>query len=85
MSNFDSAVEIASAFGSAGVFVAAAFGMFTRFGGAASAAVSICLGTAVWALGRFVLEWQAPYLVALARSAVAYIAVAALRRREAPA
>jgi Na+/proline symporter len=74
-------VEIASAFGSAGVFVSAAFGMFTRFGGAASAAVSICLGTAVWAAGRFVLEWQAPYLVALGCSALAYVAVAALQRR----
>ncbi|HYI03526.1 MAG TPA: sodium:solute symporter family protein [Reyranella sp.] len=77
-------VEIASAFGSAGVFVSAAFGMFTLFGGAASAAASICLGTAVWALGRFVLEWQAPYLVALACSALAYIAVAALQRHDAP-
>jgi len=74
-------VEIASAFGSAGVFVSAAFGMFTRFGGAASAAVSICLGTAVWATGRFVLEWEAPYLVALGCSLLAYVAVAALQRR----
>jgi SSS family solute:Na+ symporter len=74
-------VEIASAFGSAGVFVSAAFGMFTRFGGAASAAVSICLGTAVWAAGRFVLEWEAPYLLALGCSALAYVAVAALQRR----
>lgn len=75
-------VEIASAFGSAGVFVSAGFGMFTRFGGASSAAVSICLGTAVWAIGRFILEWEAPYLVALGCSAAAYVAVAALHRRE---
>jgi solute:Na+ symporter, SSS family len=75
-------VEIASAFGSAGVFVSAAFGMFTRFGGAASAAVSILLGTAVWAAGRFILEWEAPYLVALGVSAMAYIAIAALQRRK---
>jgi Na+/proline symporter len=73
-------VEIASAFGSAGVFVSAAFGMFTRFGGAASAAVSILLGTAVWASGRFVLEWEAPYLAALGVSALAYIAIAALQK-----
>jgi SSS family solute:Na+ symporter len=75
-------VEIASAFGSAGVFVSAAFGMFTRFGGAASAAASILLGTAVWATGRFVLEWQAPYLVALGVSTLAYVAIAALQRRK---
>ncbi len=75
-------MEIASAFGSAGVFVSAAFGMFTRFGGAASAAASILLGTAVWATGRFVLEWQAPYLVALGVSTLAYVAIAALQRRK---
>jgi len=69
-------VEIASAFGSAGIFVSAAFGLFTRFGGPRSAAVSITLGTLVWALGRFVLDWEAPYLVALAVSAAAYIGVA---------
>jgi Na+/proline symporter len=68
-------VEIASAFGSAGVFVAAAFGLFTRFGGAASAGLSICLGTVVWALGRFILDWPAPYLVAIACSAAGYIAI----------
>ena len=77
-------VEIASAFGSAGVFVSAAFGMFTRFGGAASAAVSILLGTAVWATGRFALEWEAPYLVALASSAMAYVAIAYLRPNPQP-
>ena len=72
-------VEIASAFGSAGVFVSAAFGMFTRLGGAASAAVSILLGTAIWATGRFALDWEAPYLAALAASAVAYVAIAFFR------
>lgn len=77
-------VEIASAFGSAGVFVSAAFGLFTRFGGANSAAVSICLGTAVWALGRFALDWEAPYLVALGCSGAAYVAIALLERRMAP-
>lgn len=74
-------VEIASAFGSAGVFVSAGFGMFSRFGGATSAAVSILLGTAVWAVGRFVLEWEAPYLIALGCSAAAYIAIAVIQPR----
>jgi len=74
-------VEIASAFGSAGVFVAAVFGLFTRFGGPRSAAVSILLGTAVWAFGRFALEWEAPYLAALACSGLAYIAVAIIEDR----
>jgi SSS family solute:Na+ symporter len=73
-------VEIASAFGSAGVFVSAAFGLFTRYGGAASAAVSICLGTAVWLVGRFALEWEAPYLIALGCSTLAYVAVATITK-----
>ena len=67
-------VEIASAFGSAGVFVSAAFGMFTRIGGPLSAGLSICLGTIVWAIGHFVLEWPTPYLIAVACSGVVYIA-----------
>jgi len=74
-------VEIASAFGSAGVFVSAVFGLFTGFGGPWSAAVSIALGTAVWAAGRFVLEWETPYLVALAASGIAYVAVALIEQR----
>lgn len=69
-------VETASAFGSAGVFVAAAFGMWTQFGRAASAATSICLGTLVWAIGHYGFEWRAPYLLALACSAAGYVAVA---------
>jgi len=67
-------VEIASAFGSAGVFVSAAFGLFTRIGGPLSAGLSICLGTIVWGVGHFVFEWPAPYLVAIACSAAAYLA-----------
>jgi Na+/proline symporter len=74
-------VEIASAFGSAGVFVSAVFGMFSRFGGAWSAAVSILTGTIVWATGHFTFGWTAPYILAVAASATAYIAVALFERR----
>ena len=69
-------VEIASAFGSAGVFVTAVFAIFTRIGGPASAMASIVVGAAVWAAGRFTLDWPAPYMVALACSTMAYVAVA---------
>jgi SSS family transporter len=72
-------VEIASAFGSAGVLVTALFAMFTTVGGPASAFASIVAGVTVWAAGRFLLGWPAPYLSALACSAVAYLALAALR------
>jgi hypothetical protein len=56
--------------------------MFTRIGGAWSAAVSILLGMLVWGAGRFLLEWEAPYLIALACSGLAYIAVAAVSPRD---
>jgi SSS family transporter len=74
-------VEIGSAFGSAGVFVAAAFGMFSGIGGARSALASIITGAAVWALGRFALDWTAPYITALCLSTVAYLAVAQLETK----
>ena len=74
-------VEIASAFGSAGVFVTAVFGMFTRFGGAWAAAASICTGTIVWAVGHFGFEWSAPYLLAIGASALVYVAIALVEIR----
>ena len=48
-------VETASAFGSAGVFVATLFALFTRFGGPLSAYVSVAAGMLVWAGGKYVL------------------------------
>ncbi|CAN1721303.1 Sodium:solute symporter [Hyphomicrobium sp. 1Nfss2.1] len=78
-------VEIASAFGSAGVFISAAFGLFTRFGGPISATASILLGTAVWAVGRFGLEWEAPYIVALAGSGAAYVIIGLFERQRSAA
>jgi Na+/proline symporter len=68
-------VEIASAFGSAGVFVTALFAIFTRVGGPSSALASIIAGVSVWATGRFGLAWKAPYIAALCCSTIAYLAV----------
>ena len=48
-------VETASAFGSAGVFVATLFALFTRFGGPLSAYASVAAGMLVWAGGKYVL------------------------------
>ena len=70
-------VEVASAFGSAGVFVAAMFAIFTKIGGTSSALASIIVGAVVWAAGRFALDWTAPYIAALVSSSVAYLAIAA--------
>lgn len=70
-------VEFASAFGSAGVFVVACFGLFTRVGGPVSAGVALCSGFVVWGTGAW-LGWPAPYATALAVSAMAYLAMAPL-------
>jgi SSS family transporter len=74
-------VEVASAFGSAGVFVAAAFGLFSSFGGARSAMASVVTGGVVWGLGRFALDWTAPYITALIASTVVYVVVAQAEQR----
>lgn len=69
-------VEIASAFGSAGVIVTTLFAVFTRIGGPSSAAAAVVTGVSIWALGRFGLGWQAPYITALALSTLAYLVMA---------
>jgi Na+/proline symporter len=68
-------VETASAFGSAGVFVVACFGLFTAIGGPLSAWVALCTGFVVWG-GGAMQGWPAPYVTALAASVVAYLATA---------
>ena len=75
-------VEIASAFGSAGVFVVTVFGLFTRIGGATSAYAAVLTGTLIWALGRFVLEFRLPYLLGLCAATLVYFAVAAFKREQ---
>jgi solute:Na+ symporter, SSS family len=74
-------VETASAFGSAGVFVATLFALFTSFGGPASAYTSVLAGMLVWAVGKYALGLTAPYLLGLLAATVAYLAVALIERR----
>ena len=69
-------VEIASAFGSAGVIVTTVFAVFTRIGGPTSAVAAVVAGIAIWGLGRFALGWQAPYITALVCSTAAYVGAA---------
>lgn len=76
-------VETASAFASAGVFVALVFGMFTRFGGAGSAFAALVLGSVVWMVGKYVLNMPAPYLTGILAAAVGYV-LAALIGRDRP-
>lgn len=73
-------VELASAFATAGIFVTFVFGLFTRWGGAASAYAAIVAGAAVWACGKFAFELQAPYVCGVIAAVVAYSAIALLSR-----
>jgi Na+/proline symporter len=74
-------VETASAFGSAGVFVATLFALFTTFGGALSAYTSILAGMLVWAGSKFGLGHNTPYLLGLLAALVGYVGVALIERR----
>lgn len=66
-------VEEASAFGSAGVFVVAAFALFTRLGGAPSAYAALAAGVVVYIAGEHVLRLPYPYLLSLASALAVYV------------
>jgi len=69
-------VEESSAFGGAGVFVIVMFGLFTPFGGPRAAFAALALGAVVWIGADKLLHLPVPYLMSLAASLVAYVAVA---------
>ena len=74
-------VELASAFGSAGVFVTTLFALFTRIGGPQAAISAMLTGMMAWVIGRFVLQLQAPYITAVVLSALVYLGMAWLEQR----
>jgi len=69
-------VEESSAFGGAGVFVIVMFGLFTPFGGPRAAFAALALGAVVWIGADKLLHLPVPYLMSLAASLLAYVAVA---------
>ncbi|HSG49198.1 MAG TPA: sodium:solute symporter family protein [Longimicrobiales bacterium] len=71
-------VEESSAFGSAGIVIVVAFGLFTRIGGTGSALAALVAGVTTWVLGSHVLDLPYPYLTALAMAAGSYVTAAAL-------
>ena len=77
-------VETASAFGSAGVFVATLFALFTRFGGPLSAYASVGAGMIVWAAGKYGLGLATPYLFGLLAALAGYIGAAVIDNRRSP-
>jgi len=74
-------VETASAFGSAGVFVATLFALFTRFGGPLSAYASVAAGMLVWAGGKYGLGLSTPYLLGLCAALAGYVGAALIEGR----
>ena len=74
-------VETASAFGSAGVFVATLFALFTRFGGPLSAYASVGAGMIVWAGGKYGLGLATPYLFGLLAALAGYVGAALIDNR----
>jgi Na+/proline symporter len=65
-------VEQASAFGSAGMFVALAAGLWSRRGGTASAIAALVTGVVIWVAGAYLLDWPYPFLTSLGAAASAY-------------
>lgn len=71
-------VEEASAFGSAGIFTVIVFGLFTRFGGATTAYLTLLTGIFLWLLGAYVLDLPYPYVTSLAGALAVYVGAATL-------
>lgn len=74
-------VQQASAFGSAGIFVITAIGLFSRFGGPLAAHASLAAGTVVWIVGSYVFALPGAYLAALGCAGAAYVVGGAIENR----
>ncbi len=74
----------ASSFGSAGLFVAVLFGLFTKFGGARSAIAALINGAAVWIVGNYIIELELSYLLSLAAAFGSYVLMAMTERGSKP-
>lgn len=72
-------VHEASAFGSAGITVAAVFGLFSTIGGTASAVAALVSGVVVWASATYVWEHPAAYVLAVVASIASYLVLARVR------
>jgi SSS family solute:Na+ symporter len=73
-------VEMASAFGSAGVLVTVCFALFTDFGGP-RAAVSTLLGGLLVYIGATLATLETPFLLSLGAALLLYLVVGASERR----
>jgi MFS family permease len=66
--------------GVAAAIVALVFGLFTGWGGAASAYAAIAVGGLVWACGKFAFGLQAPYVCGVLAALFAYVLVTVAAR-----
>lgn len=96
---FDSVAALvadASGFGSAGIFVIATLGLFTRWGGRLAALCALGFGLAAWIAGRYVWSWpgdgvpqglavEHPYLLSLACAVGGYALGMLVERLRPPA
>ena len=69
-------VEQSSAFGTAGIVVIVTFGLFTRFGGPASALAALVAGVGIWVVGSYVVGLSWAYLAALGGAVGSYVLTA---------
>lgn len=74
-------VEDASAFGSAGIFVAAVIGLFSSFGHVRAAYGALIAGTGTWIAGDYLLHLAQPYLTSVAAALTAYVLLALTEQR----
>ena len=73
-------IYTAVAFGTAGVFVVGTLGLFTGIGDQYSAFAGFIAGSGLWVIGEYLVNWETPYLFALAGAATAYLLVAVIER-----
>ncbi|MGB3720914.1 MAG: sodium:solute symporter [Proteobacteria bacterium] len=73
-------VETASAAGSAGVFVVAVFGLFTKFGGSLAAFATILVGAVAWFLFG-AMDLETPYIASVALALITYVILGIFDRR----
>lgn len=78
-------VKDASSFGSAGIFIAFLFGMFTKIGRERSAVAALAVGALTWMVAHYGFGFELSYLLSLAASLCAYLAGALPRGRSATA
>jgi len=71
----------ADPFGSAGIFVTAVIGLFSRFGHVRAAYGALIAGIGTWITGDYLLHLAQPYLASVAAALTAYIFLALTEHR----